>query len=40
MAEARGGGDASGGFLDRLNHDMRKREAKQRVGDDVVALLC
>lgn len=31
MAEARGS-EGSGGFLDRLGSDMRRREAKQKVG--------
>lgn len=31
MAEARGN-EGAGGFLDRLDNDMRRREAKQKVG--------
>lgn len=32
MSEARGA-EGAGGFLDRLDNDMRRREAKQKVGD-------
>ncbi len=31
MSEARGS-EGAGGFLDRLGNDMRRREAKQKVG--------
>lgn len=31
MAGARGSGDGPGGFLERLDYDIRRREAKQKV---------
>lgn len=31
MAEARGLNEGGGGFLDRLDNDLRRREAKQKV---------
>ena len=33
MAESRGG-DGAGGFLERLDYDMRHREAKQKVSTE------